>query len=38
MNNILYFWGNDPDIDRPDPNKRGFGFKDSEGKEINLDR
>lgn len=28
----------DPDINRPDPNKRGFGFKDDNGKEFNLER
>ena len=27
----------DPDIERPNPNKQGFGFIDSEGKDINLD-
>jgi len=28
----------DPDISRPDPNQRGFGFRDSECKEIGLER
>ncbi len=28
----------DPDIERPNPNKQGFGFRDSEGKEINLEK
>ena len=27
----------DPSIPRPDPNKREFGFTDSEGKEISLE-
>lgn len=28
----------DPDIPRPDPNKRGFGFTNNKGEEINLER
>ena len=28
----------DPDMDRPDPNKQGFGFMDSEGKDIKMKR
>jgi len=27
----------DPDIERPDPNKRGFGFTDLEGKEFTME-
>jgi len=28
----------DPDIERPNPNKQGFGFRDSDGKDINLEK
>jgi hypothetical protein len=27
----------DPDMERPDPNRRGFSFKDSEGEEIMME-
>ena len=28
----------DPDMERPNPNKQGFGFKDEDGKEVKMEK